>query len=120
MDSFWNPLQTCSAVLKCNFHSYLSQQKDKWSKIEDIDHPHKPVQEHGCPWSWLEAQLPVFQRGVKHFLEKKWNQKNQKQKPTIKLVSTNISLTPTTLQKKSEASLILYNILYGLILFFFT
>lgn len=48
--------------------SNLSQQEDERSKVEDIDHSHKPVQEHGGSRGGFKAQLSVLQGRIKHLL----------------------------------------------------
>lgn len=47
---------------------YLSEQKDKGSKVEDVHHANQPVEEHGGARSRVEALLSVFKRGIKHLL----------------------------------------------------
>ena len=48
---------------------YLSKQKDERGKVEDVDHADQPVEEHRCTRSRVKTLLPVFQGGVKHFLQ---------------------------------------------------
>lgn len=47
---------------------YLSQQQDEGGQVEDVDHAHQPVEEHGGPRRRGQALLPVLQGGVKHLL----------------------------------------------------
>lgn len=48
--------------------THLAQQQDEGGEVEHIHHPHEPVQKHGGARGGLEAQLAVFQSGIKHFL----------------------------------------------------
>lgn len=47
----------------------LSQQEDERSKVEDINHSNKPVQEHGGARGRFKTQLSVFQGGIEHLLQ---------------------------------------------------
>ena len=48
---------------------HLPQQEDEGGEVEDVDHSHQPVDEHGRPWRQVEAGLAVFQCGIKHRLQ---------------------------------------------------
>lgn len=52
-----------------SLEKYLSQKKDERSKVEDVDHSYKPVQEHGGARGGFKTQLSVFQGGIEHLLQ---------------------------------------------------
>ena len=50
---------------------HLPQQEDEGGEVEDVDHAHQPVDEHGRAGCQVETILAILQRRVKHRLQGK-------------------------------------------------
>ena len=50
---------------------HLPQQEDEGGEVEDIDHAHQPVDEHGCARRQVETVFAILQCRVKHRLQGK-------------------------------------------------
>ena len=51
--------------------AYLSEEQDERGEVEDVDHAHQPMEEHGGAGGGVKTLQTVLQSGIKHLLQHK-------------------------------------------------